>query len=399
MMPGFQQRRVLAQGNGKPEKLRLFRGGIMENRNPNDAENPMGGAQPGTPKNTKLFQAPSLKKQGMLKVGRNSKKFAPPVIREEPVENRTVNFDRFGEYGETQPAAEPPKAEEKKKKGPLMAIIFAAIGVILLAAIGLILYFVISGGGEEPTEETPKPSETVSDVQNDPTPKASETQPAVQNSPEAKEKGLPKLGGKEVTSDEMVKKGDILTFGVYEQDANVDNGREPLTWRVLKKDNRKLLLITEKVIDVKAFDSTRNANRWADSEIRRWLNDSFMDKAFTAQEKMWILETEHEDRGNDRAGVLGGPSTWDRVFLLDIAESYNLFDSDEDRQGNATEYAKQQGVRINYGHCWWWLRSPGKQLSLASAISYGGSQFLAGEGFNKDDIGVRPAIWIEIPIE
>ena len=83
--------------------------------------------------------------------------------------------------------------------------------------------------GEEVVSPSPSEETTVS-TEPSATSTASPivTIPTVTPTPAPVESGLPKLGDREVTSAEMVKKGDILTFGVYEQDGNVDNGREPL---------------------------------------------------------------------------------------------------------------------------------------------------------------------------
>ena len=45
---------------------------------------------------------------------------------------------------------------------------------------------------------------------------------------------------------ELTDVGDIITFGKYEQDRVKENGADPLTWRVLDKQDGKLLIITKK---------------------------------------------------------------------------------------------------------------------------------------------------------
>ena len=206
-----------------------------------------------------------------------------------------------------------------------------------------------------------------------------------------------KLGDREVTSAEMVKKGDVLTFGTYEQDGNTDNGREPLKWRVLRKDDTKLLLITDQVIDSMAFTTVKNAERWKNSSLRAWLNDAFYDRTFSSLEKKLILEQKVEDAGNSFHGVPEGDTTWDRVFLLDITDTANLFASDEERIAVPTQYALLQGALTEKGFCGWWLRNPGMHTSLAAFVAADGSVYRAGDSVGRDDVGVRPVIWIEIP--
>ena len=51
--------------------------------------------------------------------------------------------------------------------------------------------------------------------------------------------------------------GDIITFGHCEQDNDTTNGKEPIEWRVLdKNDEGQLLVISEKVLDAKPYNTT-----------------------------------------------------------------------------------------------------------------------------------------------
>ncbi len=362
-----------------------------------------------SPKNTKKFAAPVERKpQGQLKPDRHTKKFTPPV-QQGPRAGRAAEFNV---PAAARPVSEQPVRNEgdnlqKKKKSTLLTILFIVLAVILTAAIGLLLFFLLRNKVEPepaPGEEVVSPSpseETTVSTEPPATSTASPivTIPTVTPTPAPVESGLPKLGDREVTSAEMVKKGDILTFGVYEQDGNVDNGREPLKWRVLKKNDTRLLLITDQIIDSMAFNDTKQAARWKDCSLRRWLNGVFIERTFSKEEQNLILSMSHEDNGNDFYYVGGGDPTIDRVFLLDIGEAFNLFSSDQERTVDPTRYALTQGVRNEYGHGWWWLRNPGVQISAAAVIAYGGSIYQMGENINTDNIGVRPAIWIEIPIE
>ena len=140
---------------------------------------------------------------------------------------------------------------------------------------------------------------------------------------------------------------------------------EPLRWRVL--DPGKGLVITETVIDSQAFnnyslydgdeyygdaDKTYYACDYANSSIRAWLNDDFINTAFSAAEQNSIKETELNNDGFcttlGRSGydAFDSASTNDKVFLLSYDESLNTsyFADDSSRTATSSDYAKCQGV-------------------------------------------------------
>ncbi len=173
-----------------------------------------------------------------------------------------------------------------------------------------------------------------------------------------------------------VSTGDIITFGSYEQDASYENGYEPLEWIVLKKDGDKLFLVSVYALEADVIDQDEDDERfdgsWKHSEMRAYLNNSFITKAFTDKEAAAILQTELEDVG-----------TTDRVFLLSYNEVKNAelgFERVEDRRCAPTAHAvfweddeseSEECVWIwdddEFGDvyyandeiaCFWWLRTP-----------------------------------------
>lgn len=182
--------------------------------------------------------------------------------------------------------------------------------------------------------------------------------------------------------------GQIVVFGKYEQDDDTENGPEPIEWRVLENDGIYVTLISRYGLDVKPFD---NANRYQDlvtwkmCSLRRWLNDSFYNSAFSDREKGKIqpqLETE------------------DMVYLLSVSEARKLFDSDEDRKIDCTPYAKSHNPKYNEGfYKDWWLRTTGtgkvwdQYSCLAANVSSIGSIDEHGEmAGSYSSCAVRPVI-------
>lgn len=205
--------------------------------------------------------------------------------------------------------------------------------------------------------------------------------------------------------------GDLFTIGRYEQDNDLDNGPEAIQWRVLDKKDGKLLVISDKALDYISYcykwDQVEKSV-WATSCSRGWLNNYFMQTAFTPAEQARIsLSDIHTDPSpgfdNDP-----GPDTQDYVFLLSAQETEQYFPTAESRRVLLSDYVHPHNkIRINrqgWGtnatriHGDWGLRSPNKYGTFAYILDYQTIYWTAGDiwydggGFEGD---VRPAMWIE----
>jgi len=219
----------------------------------------------------------------------------------------------------------------------------------------------------------------------------------------------------------------FLTFGHYEQDGDTTNGKEPITWRVLDtNDAGQYLFISEKALDVKAFNSENAEITWEKSTIRSWLNgydasyntvgtnfssDNFIAAAFTAEEQAKIVALNVPAHANPEVSTDPGNNTTDKIFLLSITEANTYFTSDAERQADATRYTINKGAYVkgsesgkfsNDGkcadtHCYiqWGLRSPGSQ-NRAAHVNTDGSTSYYGLDVNAGGVGVRPALWVDL---
>lgn len=198
--------------------------------------------------------------------------------------------------------------------------------------------------------------------------------------------------------------GGIIEFGTYEQDNNEKNGTEPIEWIVLEKEENKLLIISKYCLDVKPYNDYDRDVTWEFSTIRQWLNNTFIETAFSEYEKEIIVETQLTNPDNDYGFYdygKGGNDTKDKVFLLSIEEARNYFASDSDRIADVTEYAKEQGADTNFADSniefpRWWLRSAGCYADRASNINEDGSISKGGFSVEYDGYCIRPALWITI---
>lgn len=196
-----------------------------------------------------------------------------------------------------------------------------------------------------------------------------------------------------------------MTFGTYEQDDNISNGKEDIEWLVLAKEENKIFVISDKALDCKLYDTSYTSVTWETCSLRAWLNNDFFNTAFDAAEKKMIMNTKVSADKNPEYDTDPGNETTDKLFLLSISEVTEYFDDDESRKCVPTAYAKARGAYTSNRNktvsgeetCWWWLRSPGDIQSTVAFINYDGSVYKFGSSaYRNYDDAVRPAMWITI---
>lgn len=197
----------------------------------------------------------------------------------------------------------------------------------------------------------------------------------------------------------MAQVGDYVTFGAYEQDNDLTNGKEDIEWLVLAREEDRILVISRYGLDCQQYHHTgQDSMTWEECDLRAWLNETFLNEAFSGEQQEHIPNvTVKADADPDPSnGMNPGNDTSDQVFLLSMVEAKRYFADDTARQCAPTAYAVAQGssVNPNNGFCWWWLRSPGYYSYYAAYVYRDGS--VGYIGYGVDYIAVRPALWINL---
>lgn len=187
---------------------------------------------------------------------------------------------------------------------------------------------------------------------------------------------------------------------------------EPLSWRIL--DPSEGYVMCNQIIDSQAYQNfiyyngseyynseacENYASDWVTSSLRQWLNNSFYNTAFTAEEKEQI-GTSHLENKSIISSAYNSADTYDKIFLIsyyDAANSAYGFDSSSDandaaRQLKGTDYAKCQGLYVSSsydGPSWWRLRSPNNSYGATEVVLGGWAYGYCGAG--DTDGGVVPA--------
>ncbi len=191
--------------------------------------------------------------------------------------------------------------------------------------------------------------------------------------------------------------GDIVTFGSYPQTASGQS--KPIEWLILRRASGYMLLISVYALDCRPYHEVSFFQRlmqkynvdWSACTLRQWLNTTFLNEAFSEEEKSKILISTIKNPASQWNDTSGGLATRDSVFLLSHSEVLQLMSETQSRRCRPTEYAVSRGVFDHHGFCWWWLRSPGDLPSRAACV-YNDGVIDCDHVSRQHRIAVRPVI-------
>ena len=178
--------------------------------------------------------------------------------------------------------------------------------------------------------------------------------------------------------------GDIIKFGNYPQ--GKDRTQAPIEWIVLDVNCDEVFIISRYGLARKKYNNNHAPITWENCDLREWLNNDFIKKAFSDEEANKIKVSKLENKDNPLPinfesmfpRARGGNDTLDRVFCLSIDE--------------AEQYLSNLNQKMKCD-CTWWLRSPGYYQGSAMYVDYNGTPDLGGcDPCMNDHIAVRPAL-------
>ncbi len=200
---------------------------------------------------------------------------------------------------------------------------------------------------------------------------------------------------------------DCIYFGNYNQTATFEN--EPITWRVLSVDGNDAFLMSDKNLDCKQYNKEYAMVTWEDCTLRNWLNNEFINSAFTSEEQQSIITTNVINDGDWRPNT-----TLDKVYLLSLDEVNNAtygFGSGASynnriRGVKNTDYAKMNNVYTSEksdSNGYWWLRTANHSC-FASRVNCDGIYVDSLMTFDRDDsytvtldnCGIRPVLHLDL---
>ena len=224
-----------------------------------------------------------------------------------------------------------------------------------------------------------------------------------------------------------VKAGDVITLGNYQQKAETFYGLplspEPIEWIVLETAENYALVISKYGLDAQPYNTAYTDVTWETCTLRTWLNNYFLNTAFTTDEQKAIMTATVDNSESqcfdfntvtDVNKTTGGNNTQDKIFLLSYEEANKYFgvewyenDGAKDNVNarvQPTAYAIAQGAYtkddcttvngVAAGE--WWLRSPGYYQNRATRVYYDGSIFSLDVNFTHSC--VRPALVLDLSL-
>lgn len=166
--------------------------------------------------------------------------------------------------------------------------------------------------------------------------------------------------------------GTKVTFGNYQ-------GKE-LVWTILETNGQSMLLFADDIVDIEKFHFERNEINWNSCQLRKWLNRTFLEEAFSFQERMYIMLSKLNNSFDPRWDVENGPDTKDKVYVFSLPELLKYCPTEESRALGK----------------WWWLRGHGYSNLTQKAVYEDGTIYEQGISPNSENVGVRPVMLVRI---
>lgn len=161
------------------------------------------------------------------------------------------------------------------------------------------------------------------------------------------------------------KKGQEIEFG-------------ELQWLVLEKTDTAICLAKYEAMNKTPFHNQAEEVTWETCSLRRYLNNEFLNKNFSEQEKTAILDTDVTIGENATYATKSGNTTKDKVFIMNEAEA---------KKYKKVLKEKRKNMR---------LRTPGRDLTSTTYIASQGTVIDYGFPVEKRDVCIRPVIWVRL---
>lgn len=200
---------------------------------------------------------------------------------------------------------------------------------------------------------------------------------------------------------------------------------EPISWTILSENTTDgtALILCDMIIDSQEYYITDSGtrtidgktvypNNYAHSTIRKWLNETFYNTAFSELQQQIILTTTVDNSAASTgysSNSYACENTQDKIFLLSAQEvrntAYGFASStstnDTARIKKTTDYAQAQGAYTSTstdyaGNGRWWLRSPNYYNSNAARDVNFDGYVNRSDRANDTSYGVVPALWIQL---
>ena len=213
--------------------------------------------------------------------------------------------------------------------------------------------------------------------------------------PSVKQNGLEVAWNYTLELRDITVSSNTVYLGKYDQNTH-KAGVEPIEWYILENRDGNTLLLSRYGLDNVKYNESWEPTTWETTQVRGWLNGSFYNEAFTADEKKNIILSKVSADNNPAIDSNPGNDTNDYVFLLSVPEVDKYLKNDPRKNCVVTEFAASKGAHSTSGskYGWWLTRTPGKDQRYVVAV------FDSGEFYNLNEVScqfnvLRPAVWVK----
>jgi hypothetical protein len=209
---------------------------------------------------------------------------------------------------------------------------------------------------------------------------------------------------------------DTVYFGKYWQNDTDCNGKadkkdekDPIRWRVLSVNGNDAFLMADRILDGRRYHDWDVETTWENCSLRVWLNNEFLNDAFTGEEQDAIMITDIVNEDNPENRAEGGNNTFDKVYILSFREAVNVAYGFDENYGSrslsrcvaCTDYTKSHysfPMRIDnpQGIGDWWLRTPAYKNKTAIDVCIYGNMVDLDGCFVEWYCGVRPVMHLNL---
>lgn len=220
---------------------------------------------------------------------------------------------------------------------------------------------------------------------------------------------------------------DLLEFGSYRIPSSEKPNdlyiSAPIGWLVLARQGRRLLLVSRRCLDWEFFDGSGPlfapcpAAAWQSSYAREYLNGDCFSQWFSPAQQAIIPTVQLSTPANPLTGGPAGPETQDRLFLLSWQELAALQPGRPEcvspQEGlwrlaapwlpasllmADRDWPEEQRIQLYRHPCCWWLRTGGLEEGDMAVVEANGLVNLAGRDAGCDEVGLRPALWLDLDL-
>ena len=151
-----------------------------------------------------------------------------------------------------------------------------------------------------------------------------------------------------------------------------------IQWMIVDKTDHEALLVKVDAIEGMAYSTSSGNNTWEKSNVREYLNTTFLNETFTKEEQAYIVDTKVNGEDNSEYQTSGGNDTVDKIFILSSAEQLKYEKILNKHKTNS------------------WLRNPGASAEQATFLNPKGQIMYYGYQVSSADFTTVPAFWYKL---